>query len=414
MKLISRVHQDNVVSNDINIVHAQFQITLLHVVLEQGNPLGSIDDQFVDFLAWLLQTLSAYESIGKIEEIQHIIKLKKLCSNLENLCKNKSHENINEYTYLRKSILSIYQELKIVYIEKYSTALFEKYSNAKWLEIVIYFPEFFEEDDDELFDFIVKNSTVFDMRKINEIQKIIFTRIFALQRKKLKKFYKLVPIENDFKELNGYIQSGCSFDKKKPYEVLNFNNLIDSFNNRLEMDGDLSMNADNFIKVQQCLSCFEDIRVAIEKLSSSPQTDWLRILLIEHIVENYTLIFSPDSQIENLRNMLMRVNEKILLLFNNMFMSQYIDQINQAIYSQSNIPSIPDYQKMTKEKFLSIVELMGKISVSKERLDQLSDASLAVWDILLHEIEFSQIFTREMNKSGIQVNEDGVEKALLF
>ncbi|CAF5204502.1 unnamed protein product, partial [Rotaria magnacalcarata] len=266
---------------------------------------------------------------------------------------------------------------------KYSTALFEKYSNAKWLEIVIYFPEFFEEDDDELFDFIVKNSTVFDMRKINEIQKIIFTRIFALQRKKLKKFYKLVPIENDFKELNGYIQSGCSFDKKKPYEVLNFNNLIDLFNNRLEMDGNLSMNADNFIKVQQCLSCFEDIRVAIEKLSSSPQTDWLRILLIEHIVEKYTLIFSPDSQIENLRNMLMRVNEKILLLFNNMFMSQYIDQINQAIYSQSNIPSIPDYQKMTKEKFLSIVELMGKISVSKERLDQLSDASLAVWDILL-------------------------------
>ncbi|CAM4953543.1 unnamed protein product [Rotaria socialis] len=395
MKLISRVHQDNVVSNDINIVHAQFQITLLHVVLEQGNPLGSIDDQFVDFLAWLLQTLSAYESI-------------------ENLCKNKSHENINEYTYLRKSILSIYQELKIVYLEKYSTALFEKYSNAKWLEIVIYFPEFFEEDNDELFDFIVKNSTVFDMRKIDEIQEIIFTRIFALQRKKLEKFYELVPIENGFKELNGYIQSGCSFDKKKPYEVLNFNNLIDTFNNRLEMDGGLSMNVDNFIKVQQCLSCFEDIRVAIEKLSSSPQTDWLRILLIEHIVEKYTLIFSPGSQIENLRNMLMRVNEKILLLFNNMFMSHYIDQINQAIYSQSNIPSIPDYQKMTKEKFLSIVELMGKISVSKERLDQLSDASLAVWDILLHEIEFSQIFTREMTKSGIQMNEDGVEKALLF
>ncbi|CAF1602271.1 unnamed protein product [Rotaria magnacalcarata] len=95
-----------------------------------------------------------------------------------------------------------------------------------------------------------------------------------------------------------------------------------------------------------------------------------------------------------------------------MFMSQYIDQINQAIYSQSNITSMPDYQKMTKEKFLSVVELMGKISVSKERLDQLSDASLAIWDILLHEIEFSQIFTREMNKSGIQMNEDeGNEKS---
>ncbi|CAF4402775.1 unnamed protein product, partial [Adineta steineri] len=58
--------------------------------------------------------------------------------------------------------------------------------------------------------------------------------------------------------------------------------------------------------------------------------------------------------------------------------------------------------------------LLGKIPTTKEILDQLSEASLAVWDTLLYEIEFSQIFNREMYKSGINCNEDGIEKTLLF
>ena len=57
---------------------------------------------------------------------------------------------------------------------------------------------------------------------------------------------------------------------------------------------------------------------------------------------------------------------------------------------------------------------MRKVPLTQQILDQLSDASLAVWDTLLHEIEFSQIFNREMNKFGINLSEDGVEKALLF
>ncbi|CAF1573934.1 unnamed protein product, partial [Rotaria sordida] len=58
---------------------------------------------------------------------------------------------------------------------------------------------------------------------------------------------------------------------------------------------------------------------------------------------------------------------------------------------------------------------MGKIPTpTKETLDQLSDASLAVWDTLLYEMEFSLIFNREMTQSGIDLSEDGVEKALLY
>ncbi|CAF3178364.1 unnamed protein product [Rotaria sp. Silwood2] len=72
--------------------------------------------------------------------------------------------------------------------------------------------------------------------------------------------------------------------------------------------------------------------------------------------------------------MLMKVNEKLLLVFNNIFVREYIDQIHQGIYKNSNKDNLPSYQKITEEKFLRIVDLMGKIRVTKEILDQLSDA----------------------------------------
>ncbi len=74
--------------------------------------------------------------------------------------------------------------------------------------------------------------------------------------------------------------------------------------------------------------------------------------------------------------MLMRVNEKILLIFNNIFLSEFLVQINQAIYSTNN-NFIPDYQKIIKEKFLNILHLLRNISETKLILDQLSDASLS-------------------------------------
>ncbi|CAF3303312.1 unnamed protein product, partial [Rotaria sp. Silwood2] len=93
-----------------------------------------------------------------------------------------------------------------------------------------------------------------------------------------------------------------------------------------------------------------------------------------HIIEKYNLIFSHEKRLERLRNMLMKVNEKLLLVFNNIFVREYIDQIHQGIYKNSNKDNLPSYQKITEEKFLRIVDLMGKIRVTKEILDQLSDA----------------------------------------
>ncbi|CAF2741539.1 unnamed protein product [Rotaria sp. Silwood2] len=57
---------------------------------------------------------------------------------------------------------------------------------------------------------------------------------------------------------------------------------------------------------------------------------------------------------------------------------------------------------------------MRKTSGTKQLVDQLSNVSLAVWDTILHKIEFSQTFNREMNKSGIKLSEDNVEKTSLF
>jgi hypothetical protein len=77
-------------------------------------------------------------------------------------------------------------------------------------------------------------------------------------------------------------------------------------------------------------------------------------------------------------------------------------------YSTTN--PIHDYQTIIKEKFLTIVQSLENVPGTKQLFDQLSDASLAVWDTLLLEIEFSQIFSREM----IKLSDNGLEKALLF
>ncbi len=62
-------------------------------------------------------------------------------------------------------------------------------SNAKWLEMIIYFPEFLPEDSDRIFDCIDENH-------INQIEKIIFLRIAFFQRIKLKKFDQFAVEEN--------------------------------------------------------------------------------------------------------------------------------------------------------------------------------------------------------------------------
>ncbi|CAF5216842.1 unnamed protein product, partial [Rotaria magnacalcarata] len=109
----------------------------------------------------------------------------------------------------------------------------------------------------------------------------------------------------------------------------------------------------------------------------------------------------------------MRINENLLLLCNNVFIREYIDQIYQGVTSKSN-SSLPSDQKITKEKFISIIVLMGKVSGTKQLLDQLADASFTVWDTILHEVKFSQVFKREISKCGIALSENDIEKTLLF
>ncbi|CAF4137894.1 unnamed protein product, partial [Rotaria sordida] len=419
--LIRKVRQDSLeLDNQINNDFIKFQIVVLDTVLNKTNPLCiTINDELVDFLIWLFKLLSEYECIDDIENVnlqmKHIEQLNKLCLNV-----NKLSEK--EYKFLRDSISSIHRAIKKIYVEKIIKFLFKQNSNAKWLEVIIYFPEFFEDNNEFLFNSIVKYSN-----EINKIQTIIFERTFEIQEKKLENFYKLISKENDdfknkielnFKDFSGYLNKqdkNFSFDRQHPYEVLSFNTLIDTFNDRLEIDRGLLISENSFLKIQKCLSCFEDIYIAIDKLSNSfSQYDWLKIVLIEHIIEKYRFIYSEMGELENLHNLLIKTDEKLLILFNNVFISQYSDQINQAIYSKINSNSIPNYQKITKEKFLIIIQLISKIKATKKNLDQLSDASLSVWNTLLYEIEFSQVFNIEMNRCGIELNEDGVEKALLF
>ncbi|CAF1312704.1 unnamed protein product [Adineta steineri] len=390
MSLITKVHQESCYPNEANIQFALYIVNLFDTMLKTNQPLGLIDDKFVEFLVWLFDRLSNYQLAEKCElyknDLIHIDRLKSIVEKLN----SKTDE------YLKVSTKTIYEEMKMIYIEKFIKKLFEKNSNAKWLEVVIYFPQYFQEDNDQLYNCIKNN---------DKIEKLIFEKIHTIQENSLKKFHTFVVEDKfDFKQLNGYILgSNSTFDKKNPYEVLNFNNLIQTLNNRFTIDGKLSIEIDEFKKIHDCLCCFEDLRIAIERLSTTSQQDWLKVLLVEHIIEKFCLIYSQhDNQIEQLRNVLMGVNEKVLLLFNNMFFSQYIDQMNSD--------TMPNYQKLKEEKFFRIIELLHVVSPSKKNLDQLSDASLTVWDTLLYEIEFSQIFRREMSKINIEFD----ERTLLF
>ena len=58
------------------------------------------------------------------------------------------------------SISTIYQEIKSIYLQKYMKILFEKYSNAKWFEIIIYFPEDSQTNIDEIFNLIQKKTRI--------------------------------------------------------------------------------------------------------------------------------------------------------------------------------------------------------------------------------------------------------------
>ncbi|CAF3934964.1 unnamed protein product [Rotaria magnacalcarata] len=415
-ELVPNEHMDNSLEKIIkrlntkeNIDHAQFQVILLHTLLQREKPLGVLDDQLICFLDWLIEILSKYDFTDKIEtidiEFENLSQLKELCSNAHKYCEDSSRKNLYAYQYFNQAIDTVFYEMKVIYIEKYVKVLYEKHSNAIWLEIIIYFPEFFEIDNEELLNLIEKKQYLLDDNEVNKIQNFIFNRIALLQEENIKKA---------FENFHGFAnREQDSFKEKHPSEVLIFNNLIDTFNERLEIDPGLLIGIDILVKVQNCLSCFEDIRLATEILLSSSEKDWLKTLLIEHIIEKFNLIFSENNKIENLRNQLMRIKENLLLLFNNTFVTEYIDKISQNIYSNSN-SLLPNYQKISEEKFLCIVDLMTKVSVTKQSLNQLFDASLSVWDTILHEIEFSQFFTIEMTKVGINVSEADAEKALLL
>ncbi|CAF3926815.1 unnamed protein product [Adineta steineri] len=69
MILIIRTHQDILYINANDINHTRFQVTLLHILFEEGNLLGDINEKFIGFLSWLFETLSTYGSIENIEDV---------------------------------------------------------------------------------------------------------------------------------------------------------------------------------------------------------------------------------------------------------------------------------------------------------------------------------------------------------
>jgi hypothetical protein len=154
MRIITCAHRDYQCAVGPNLVHAVFQVTFVYVLLDPESPLGSLTNEFIDALDWFFQALSDYTLLEKTTDIKYIARLNKMCKTLDELCENTSDKNINEYKYLRRSLLTVCKEMIMNSVVKYITSLFEKNTNARWLEVVIYFPELFEESYNKLFDCI--------------------------------------------------------------------------------------------------------------------------------------------------------------------------------------------------------------------------------------------------------------------
>ncbi|CAF4436989.1 unnamed protein product [Rotaria magnacalcarata] len=167
---------------------------------------------------------------------------------------------------------------------------------------------------------------------VSSLEKFIVEKLSSLQKDKLN---NLIQFEKYFQGFNGKIQENSPAETITPYDVINFNNLLDKVNESIKIEGGLVIIQSIFSKVLQGIT---------SKLNSS----------------------------------------------------------------------LPSYQKIAKEKIISFIVLIGKVSGAKQLLDQLADASFTVWDTILHEVEFSQVFNREMSKCGIALSENDIEKTLLF
>ncbi len=136
MKLITQAHQDSSNPDENNLDHALFQLIFLHSLLENDSLFGEINEENIEFAHWLFEMLSKYEFITNIENInikkEHLDKLKSFSSIID-----ESNRDSEDNLFFKQSMKKIYEEIKLIYIQKSIQIFLKENSNVKWLEVVI-------------------------------------------------------------------------------------------------------------------------------------------------------------------------------------------------------------------------------------------------------------------------------------
>ena len=293
-----------------------------------------------------------------------------------------------------------------------------------------------DENIKTIFELLNQNATINDSKKLVELFDTSYQMTAILQIGKLKELqnklnlnpsedFKLSSDEDHslvcFKKMPGWLNTDCKYSEKDRLlipvnETIFIYELLELISQRFTRDNGLLIPLTDFYKIIDVIACFENKTIVTEILNNHDQSQWLKIVLQENIIEKYFLLYKTE-QTDHLKISLSQSNQDLLLLFNNLL----ADTLLEEIYVPPLIGNgQPDFKKsypllqLTQVKFDRIVNFIECTEVSQTILDQLSEASLSIWDTILYEVQFSQRFSERNARENILTEKDDIEKCLLY
>jgi hypothetical protein len=216
---------------------------------------------------------------------------------------------------------------------------------------------------------------------------------------------QIVDIQKILERFRGYF-STCSPTWEDIGDIRLFNELMQILIDRFEAEGGLLINIMEFQQVLLCITCLDDMALALTALTAHSQPFWLRALLIESCLEKFTGLWRQEINLEHYRTSLMQIDIGLLKLFHNVFCWQYRDQIKQM--STVYPIEMPLYKQLSRKKCEAVIAAMIGIEPSEILLTQLAQASLSIWEDILQEVHFSEQFSLMVERCSIESAENSI------
>jgi hypothetical protein len=442
-KLINDLNDELKLLNENNAASCELKLIVLENLLNNKQWAKLQSKSFILFLQKFFKAFQIYEKDNIIE-----LELSPpLMSQLFDFVENYSIEGTTKNRDYKETLRDFSNSVKLFYVTEKCKSLVQKYKQARIIEIVVLFPEYFEDMKEKLYNQFVENEKLGDETLIICLKKLIHHKMIEFQEKsfnQLKPFLDNLKynsdkkdeqkriVEETIRELDGSLLKfendteaerikSMAYLESSSYKVINFNRMISELSLAIKQNKSVTISYESFLKCFQCFRCFEDISVAASVFTETEPKDWLHNLIVESVIEKYCLFYHDkypiqcldDENVKLVRSKMKNINDRILFVFNNLFTYEYIEmRYNKSVKSSEENKF--ERTKLTQKKFDNLISLMQGLIYSKEILDQLSDATLIVWETLINELLFNQYFNRKMNKLDINTNDEGVEKFLLY